>query len=79
VDPPDIQLPGCLAVIGWNYRDDGMAAGQLAVRVLKGESPSQMAFEPLKTTDLLVSLATAKAIGVTVPQDLVQRADQVVR
>jgi hypothetical protein len=38
-----------------------------------------MAFEPLKTTDLLVSLATAKAIGVTVPQDLVQRADQVVR
>jgi hypothetical protein len=26
-----------------------------------------------------VSLATAKAIGVTVPQDLVQRADQVVR
>ncbi|MBD1194130.1 ABC transporter substrate-binding protein [Vulcanococcus sp. Clear-D1] len=79
VDPPDIQLPGCLAVIGWNYRDDGMAAGQLAVRVLKGESPSQMAFEPLKTTDLLVSLATAKAIGVTVPQDLVERADQVVR
>jgi putative ABC transport system substrate-binding protein len=79
VDPPDIQLPGCLAVIGWNYRDDGMAAGRLAVRVLKGESPSQMAFQPLTSTDLLVSLATAQAIGVTVPEDLLKRADRVVR
>jgi putative ABC transport system substrate-binding protein len=79
VDPPDLQLPGCLAVIGWNYRDDGMAAGKLAVRVLNGESPAQMAFQPLTSTDLLVSLATAKAIGVTVPEDLLQRADRVVR
>ena len=79
VDPPDIQLPGCLAVIGWNYRDDGMAAGRLAVRVLQGESPSQMVFQPLTSTDLLVSLATAQAIGVTVPEDLLQRADRVVR
>jgi putative ABC transport system substrate-binding protein len=79
VDPPDLQLPGCLAVIGWNYRDDGLTAGKLAVRVLNGESPAQMAFQPLTSTDLLVSLATAKAIGVTVPEDLLQRADRVVR
>ena len=79
VDPPDIQLPGCLAVIGWNYRDDGMAAGRLAVRVLRGESPADMPFERLTSTDLLVSLATARAIGVTVPDALLQRADRVVR
>ena len=78
VDPPDIELPGCLAVIGWNYRDDGMAAGKLAVRVLKGESPATMAFEPLSKTDLLVSQATAKAIGVTLPEPLLNRANQVV-
>jgi putative ABC transport system substrate-binding protein len=78
VDPPDIDLPGCLAVIGWNYRDDGAAAGRLAVRVLKGESPAKMAFEPLTKTDLLVSQATAKAIGVTLPEPLLKRADKVV-
>lgn len=78
VDPPDIELPGCLGVIGWNYRDDGMAAGKLAVRVLKGESPATMAFEPLTKTDLLVSQATAKAIGVTLPAALLKRANQVV-
>mgnify|MGYP006277675683 FL=1 len=78
VDPPDIELPGCLAVIGWNYRDDGMAAGKLAVRVLKGESPSTMAFEPLTKIDLLVSQGTAKAIGVSLPEALIKRANQVV-
>ena len=78
VDPPDIDLPGCLGVIGWNYRDDGMAAGALAVRVLKGESPATMAFEPLTKTDLLVSKATAKAIGVSLPEALLKRANQVV-
>ena len=79
VDPPDIQLPGCLAVIGWNYRDDGLAAGRLAVRVLRGESPATMAFQPLSSTDLLVNLSTASAIGVSVPEALLQRADRVVR
>ena len=78
VDPPDIELAGCLGVIGWNYRDDGYAAGKLAVRVLKGESPATMPFEPLTKTDLLVSQATAKAIGVTLPQDLLKQANKVV-
>lgn len=78
VDPPDIELPGCLGVIGWNYRDDGMAAGRLAVRVLQGESPAKMAFEPLTKTDLLVSQATARAIGVALPEALLKRANKVV-
>ena len=78
VDPPDIDLPGCLGVIGWNYRDDGYAAGKLAVRVLKGASPATMAFEPLTKTDLLVSQATAKAIGVELPEALLKQADKVV-
>jgi ABC-type uncharacterized transport system substrate-binding protein len=37
-----------------------------------------MAFEPLTKTDLLVSKATAKAIGVTLPDALLKRADKVV-
>ena len=55
VDADDIKLPGCLATIGWAYFDDGYAAGKLAVRVLKGESPAKMAFEPLTKTELLVN------------------------
>jgi putative ABC transport system substrate-binding protein len=79
VDADDIKLPGCLATIGWAYFDDGYAAGELAVRVLKGESPKTMAFEPLTKTELGVNLVTAKAIGVTVPEAVIQGAKQVIR
>ena len=79
VDADDIKLPGCLATIGWAYFDDGYAAGELAVRVLKGESPKTMAFEPLTKTEMGVNLATAKAIGVTVPEAVIQDAKTVVR
>lgn len=78
VDADDIKLPGTLATIGWTYYADGYAAGKLAVRVLKGESPAKIAFEPLTKTDLLLSKATAKAIGVTLPESLLQDATKVV-
>ena len=77
VDADDIKLPGCLATIGWTYADDRLAAGRLAVRVLKGTSPATMPFEPLTKTDLMLSQATAKAIGVTVPDALLKRANHV--
>lgn len=78
VDPPDIELPGCLGVIGWNYRDDGIAAGKIAVRVLKGESPAKMAFEPLTSTDLLLNKSTANSIGIQLPEALIKQANKVV-
>ena len=78
VDPPDIDLPGCLAVIGWSYFADGHAAGKLAVRILRGASPATMAFEPLSKTELLLNRSTAAAIGVTLPEALVSKANRVV-
>ncbi len=78
VDPPDIDLPGCLGVIGWSYYEDGFAAGEMAVRILKGESPARMNFEPLTKTELLLNRNTAKAIGVTLPEALLKRANKVV-
>ena len=79
VDGDDIKLPGCLATIGWAYYDDGVAAGELAVRVLKGESPKTMPFEPLSKTETNINLVTAKAIGVTVPEPVLKEAQQVIR
>jgi putative tryptophan/tyrosine transport system substrate-binding protein len=48
------------------------------VRVLKGESPAKMAFEPLTKTELMVNKATAAAIGVTLPEELIKEAQKVV-
>jgi putative tryptophan/tyrosine transport system substrate-binding protein len=45
---------------------------------LKGESPAKMAFEPLTKTELMVNKATAAAIGVTLPEELIKEAQKVV-
>lgn len=78
VDADDIKLPGTLATLGWAYYDDGYAAGELAVKVLKGESPAKMAFLPLTKIDVLLNRSTAKAIGLELKPDLVAKATKVV-
>lgn len=79
VDADDIKLPGCLATVGWAYYDDGYAAGEIAVRVMKGESPKTMAFKPLTKTETNVNLSTANAIGATIPDEVIKEANQVIR
>lgn len=78
VDADDIKLPGCLATIGWAYFDDGYASGKLAIKVLRGESPAKLAFEPLTKTELLVNQTTAKALGLAIPDQVRQEAKQIV-
>ena len=78
VDADDIKLPGTLATLGWAYYNDGYAAGELAVKVLKGESPAKMAFLPLTKIDILLNRSTAKAIGLKLNDDLVAKATKVV-
>ena len=51
----------------------------LTLRILKGESPATMPFEPLTKTTLLLNGATAKAIGVSLPEALLQQADTLVK
>jgi putative ABC transport system substrate-binding protein len=50
----------------------------MALRILKGESPARMAFEQLTKTELLLSRTTATAIGVTLPDGVLKRANKVV-
>jgi len=48
-------------------------------RILKGVKPSELPVEQVGAFELSVNLRTAKAIGVTIPQSILVRADRVIR
>ena len=69
---------GGLVSYGINWDDQFRSVAEYVDRILKGAKPSDLAVQNPTRFKLVVNLRTAKAIGLTIPETFLLRADEVI-
>jgi len=69
---------GAIAAIAIDYYRLGLQTGRMAIDILEGKNPGEMPTEYLEDLLLYVNLDSAEGIGVTIPDAVIERADEII-
>jgi len=69
---------GGLISYGPNFSDQFRRAADIVNKILRGARPGDIPVEQAEKFELVVNLKTAKALGLTIPESFLLRADEVI-
>ena len=74
----EFAVAGGLLSYGPDEADAHRRTGVYVGRVLRGEKPADLPVQQATKVELYINLKTAKALGISVPNTLIGRADEVI-